>query len=132
MAATMHIQLYDRMAGDAQLVGDLALFLGGPAIFSAPPLPERASLPAIVIEGPDDESPADTKTTTGRTMTRGITIYTDADGAIDKIERIADRVVALFHRQPLPGGWRTTAFGPTHVPTDGTIYGRRVTIEAAT
>ena len=128
-----YFAIYDRLAADAQLTAELATWGGGPAIFSAPPIPEDADLPAIVIEGPEGDDPADTKTTTGRTQTRAITVYTEATGDIALVERLAGRVVVLFHRFPLgPAGtqpWRTEATGPVVAPTDGTLYGRRVILE---
>lgn len=129
----LHAAIYGRLAGDAALAGDLATWKATAAIFSGPPIPEDADLPAVIIEAPDDEVPEDTKTTTGRRATRAITVYDDATGDVARVERIAARVVALFHRQPVgPAGsspWRAVAYGPVSTPTDGTIYARRVVLE---
>lgn len=137
----LHAAIYTRLSEDATLAAGLATYppLGvpgsTPAVFSAPPIPEDARLPAIVIEPPDDEAPSDTKTTMGRRVSRAVTVYADATGDIGAIEALAARVVTLFHRQPIgPTGttpWLLEATGPAHVPTDGTLYARRIVLEMA-
>ena len=93
--------LYDRLAGDATLVGLLASYEGNPAIFTMDPAPGNAGLPYIVSAGEVAQTPFDTKTTRGRDLIRDVRIYAFADGSTVLIEAIAERVRALLHRQEL-------------------------------
>jgi hypothetical protein len=122
---------YDRMAGDATLAGYLAEYRGAPAVFTAGTAPEDATLPYIVTGGEVAVSPWDTKTTRGREIWRDLRVYADRDGSAVTVERIAERVRALFHRHRLTvGGFEVNVAevgGPIAIDEAG-AYGRLVTV----
>lgn len=93
--------VYDALAGDATLAGLLADYNGSPAIFTVQPVPGDAVLPYIVTAGHAVDAPFDTKLTRGRAVIRDVRCYAEADGSAIVIEAIAERVLALLHRQPL-------------------------------
>ena len=53
--------LYDRLSGDATLIGLLSTYDGGAAVFTTDPVPEDAVLPYVTItslaEAPFDSKP---------------------------------------------------------------------------
>lgn len=93
--------IYDKLAGDATLVGMLATYKGNPAIFTTDPAPGDATMPYLVSAGEAAQTPFDTKTTRGREALRDVRCYAEADGSAVVIEAIAERVRALLHRQTL-------------------------------
>lgn len=124
--------VYDRMVSDGTLVGLLASYKGGPAVFTQDPAPGDAARPFVVTAGEVAQGPFDTKTTRGRRPFRDIRCYADADGDVMTIEAIAERVRALFHRYELPvdgfGVLVATARGPV-TADEKDVYGRVVTVE---
>lgn len=123
--------IYDRLAGDPELVAMLATYRGEPAVFTTDPAPGDATLPFIVTAGHVVDTSFDTKTTLGREIWRDVRCYAEADGSAALIESIAERVRALLHRQPLTiegfGVWLSECSGP--IASDDTeAYGRIVTV----
>jgi len=123
--------LYDKLAGDVTLVGLLADYHGSPGLFTMDPAPGDADLPYIVTAGEVTQTPFDTKTTIGRTITRDIRVYDRDDGNPVTIETIAERVRLLLHRQLLePSGWTyvmSSVTGPI-VADELDSYGRVLTL----
>jgi hypothetical protein len=101
MSAAITKAVYDVLAGDAQLAALLNTYLGAPAIFTIDPAPGDAVLPYIITAGAVAVTPFDTKTTLGRTVFRDVRCYTAASGSSVLVERLAERVRELFHRQAL-------------------------------
>lgn len=123
--------IYDKLAGDATLVGLLASYEGNPAVFTIDPAPGNAELPYIVSAGEVAQAPFDTKTTRGRDVIRDVRCYAGADGSVILIEAIAERVRALLHRQELViNGFRwlvSDCAGPI-VADEPDAYGRIISL----
>ena len=129
--------LYDRLAGDAELAGMLSTYratpqgASRPAVFTVDPAPGNARLPFVVLPGPVADTAYDTKTRRGRQIWRDARCYAAADGGSELIERIAERVRALLHRQPLEidgyGVGGSECSGPVGAD-DADAYGRIVTV----
>ena len=79
----------------------LAVYNGAPAVFTTSPAPGDTDLPYIVTAGDIAQEAFDTKQTCGRTVTRDVHCFTDADGSAVDVEAIAERVRALLHRQAI-------------------------------
>ena len=124
--------VYGRLAGDAQLIALLATYRGGPAIFTTDPAPGDAALPYIVTAGDVSNEPDDTKDSRGRFVRRDVRCYTAATGSAVLVERIAERVRGLLHRQNLTVDGHTVvisqASGPFTGPDEDDAYGRIVTL----
>ena len=130
--------VYERMATDALLTSLVASYNGGPAIFTAQPVPDDAQLPFVVSVGQVSGSvdvPETSKQRTGTRIVRDVRIYARADGSYERIEAIAERVWELFERQMLTvTGWqsvRTRADRPVVIDNDGHIYGVVVSVSFA-
>lgn len=126
---------YDRMANDATLTSGSGLATYGlaPAIFTRDPVPQDATLPYILMDGETLHDPFDTKTTLGHDLTRDIRVFAEATGSTEVVETLAERIRQLFHRYALPvTGFTKTllaeAFGPIELPSDGTVYGREISV----
>jgi hypothetical protein len=123
--------LYDRLSGDATLVGLLGAYGGQPAIFTTDPAPGDAVLPYIVTAGEVAQSPADTKNSRGRQLMRDVRCYAADSGSAETIEAIAERVRFLLHRYELViSSWQTViadCTGPV-VADEKDAYGRIVTV----
>ena len=119
-----------RLAGDPTLGGMLAVYNGGPAVFTTPP-PGKAALPFIVTAGDLNARPFDTKNSRGRELWREVECYAAANGSAVTVEAMAERVRALLHRAPLAvdgfGVLLADCMGPI-VVDDGDAYGRVVTV----
>jgi len=125
--------VYERLAGDAELIGLLAEYRGGPAIFTIDPVPGDATLPYIVTAGEVAQSPFDTKNSLGRRAYRDVRCYaSNKEGSVVVIEAIAERVRALFHRYELSvdgfGVLVASCNGPV-VADEDDAYGRIVTVQ---
>ena len=122
--------IYNKLSGDATLVGLLASYKGAPAIFTTDPAPGDATLPYIVTAGDIAEVPFDTKTTLGRTITRDVRCYAAASGSAITVEAIAERVRTLLHRQALTiaGFVWLLAMCSTMAADEQDAYGRIVTV----
>ncbi len=125
--------IYNQMANDSTLTGMLSTYSGGPAIFMYSPIPSAATRPLVVCANSIEDKPFDTKTSTGREVTRLIGCYDVSTGTYDTVEAIAERVRYLFHRQILTVTGYTMilaeAKGPIIAPADDqmTDYVRMVT-----
>lgn len=123
--------LYERLAGDATLVGLLSTYRGEPAIFTTDPAPGDAELPYIVSAGHVAVVPFDTKVDRGRQIWRDVRCYAAADGSAVTVEALAERVWALLHRQPLDvegfGVFLAQCSGPI-AADEPDAYGRIVTV----
>lgn len=120
------------MANDGALAGMLATYEGEPAVFTTDPAPGDAALPYIVSAGEIVNTPFDTKTTRGNQLWRDVRCYDHASGSAQRVEAMAERVRALFHRQALivPGFvwiWAECA-GPI-AADEQDAYGRIVTVK---
>jgi hypothetical protein len=93
--------IYERLAGDYELTGMLAVYKGQPAIFTIGSAPGEANTPFIVTAGEVSQLPFDTKTSRGRELIRDVRCYDRASGSVVTIEAVAERVRYLLHRQPL-------------------------------
>lgn len=135
MAETQTGAIYERLVGAPALTSLLAVYRAGPAVFSAPPIPEDVVLPAVVLEPPLDEDRLDTKTTRGTTTLRDINVFVDHTGSSLPLERIVRQVKLALHRLPLSWtgqvGWRARVIRETEAPSDGTILGRSLTVEVS-
>lgn len=92
--------IYTALASDANLIAMLAQYNGYPAVFTSDPAPNGATFPFIVSAGQTGSRDAGTKSGKYRIINRDIRCYDDNTGAPEKVELIADRVVALFHKNP--------------------------------
>jgi len=130
--------LITALKGDATLTTLMGTYRTEPAWFSIFPTPGDAGRPLGVVRPQSDPSRGlefDAKDIDSRNITYSVDVFTDADGSIVDLEAIAERVKALFHRTPsaltITGYDVIDAFadGPTELPTDHTVYGRRVSVE---
>lgn len=122
---------YETLAGDETLTALLATYRTKPAVFTTDPAPDDASLPYVVTAGEVVNAPDDTKTTRGREVRRDVRCYTAAEDSAVTVEAMAERVRALFHRNPIEiegfGVWLSECLGP--IVADGEeSYGRIVTV----
>lgn len=123
--------IYDKLATDATLAGQLATYRSAPAIFTTDPAPEDATLPYIVTAGEVATTPLDTKTTRGRTLLRDVRCYTAKSGSANLVESIAERVRTLLHRQPLTIAGYTWHISDCTGPVAADeldVYGRVITL----
>ena len=123
--------IYNKLSGDATLVGLLSSYKGEPAIFTTDPAPGDATLPYIVTAGDIAEVPFDTKTTLGRTITRDVRCYAAASGSAVTVEAIAERVRTLLHRQALTITgfvWLLAMCSGPMAADEQDAYGRIVTV----
>lgn len=130
--------IYNRLAGDGELVAMLNTYASAPAIFTTDPAPGDATMPYIVTAGEVAQEPFDTKQTRGRTATRDVRCYTAAGGSAATVESIAERVRALLHRQSLAIAdheWMMAECSGPQVADEQDAYGRivsvRITFEEA-
>jgi hypothetical protein len=124
--------IYNQMATDTTLTALLAS--GASSIFMYAPISGTPTRPLIVSANSIKSEPFDTKTSTGRDVTRLIGCYDNSSSnAYDTVEAIAERVRFLFHRQILTVTGYTMilaeAHGPIIAPADDqmTDYVRMVT-----
>lgn len=123
--------IYDKLAGDATLIGLLAEYKGSPAIFTTDPAPGDADKPYIVTVGEVSQAPFDTKTTRGREAIRDVRCYAEANGSAVVIEAIVERVRALLHRQPIVIDgftWLVSNVTGPIVADERDVYGRIVSL----
>lgn len=128
----------DAMKADTALAGMITTFRGSAAVFGQSPVPRRARRPYIVTASNLSDVPFDTLDSAdgfGRDIRRDVFIYDDHPAGLVRIEQIAERVRAIFHRQRIaPSGWRgvftTVVSGPLPAPTDDSIIGRVLTVRA--
>lgn len=123
--------MHDVMKNDGALTALLAQYRGSLAIFFQSPIPEGV-LPPYIAVPPETDTPNDTKNGLGRTAIRDIGCYDVASGDPRTVDAIAERVRALFHRQPLTiVGYETMlaeVIGPSPASTDKTLYGRLLSL----
>ena len=123
--------IYSRLAGDAALCGMLSKYQGAPAIFTSDPRPGDSALPCIVTAGEVTQSPADTKTSRGRSIRRDVRCYAPPSGSDQTVEQIAERVRALLHRQRMTIAGHTWMFASVEGPitaNEENAQGRIVTV----
>jgi hypothetical protein len=125
---------YNRLVNDAELKTLLGSYNGVPAVFTASPVPDNASLPYVITAGQVSDSteiPTNTKNRTATQFMRDIRIYAEQTGSMAPIEKIGERVWNIFHKQPLTiNGWNVLevkATRPVIYPQDG-VYGLYVTV----
>jgi hypothetical protein len=123
--------LYDRLASIPEIVADLSIYQGAPAIFTREPVPHDAVDRYIVVGDAIGDEPYDTKTTLGREVLHDIVVYDSETGDASVVERVATLVRDVLHRQNLTisgyGVLVAVASGPVVAPTDDLVYGRVVT-----
>lgn len=119
--------VYDRLAGDQELVAMLAKYAGAPAIFTQAFIPENAKMPYIWSYGNVSDQPEDTKTERGRDIFRDIQCFAAYRGDSSPLELIAKRVRKLFHRRAIAVDGATvivaSASGPVPAETDERAVG---------
>lgn len=130
---SLPVAVWQRMKDDDTLVADLGSYNGAPAIVVADDgtFPEDIPTPFVAVMGVDTDEADDTKTTVGRDQEVRIQAYSNATGSTLVVNRIAERIRTLFHRQPVglaDGAYLATCSGPTVAPTDATLYGRDITV----
>ena len=124
--------IYARMAGDALLTASLGTWDGNPSIITFRPVPDGAGFPIALAAEVVSDVDADAVTARGRQVTRDVAIYGKAESQFDQVEVAAERVRALFHRQPFDvAGFRVvtvTATGPRSAPAEADEIGRIITV----
>jgi len=133
VANTQPGSIQDVIAAVPAITALLATYNGVPAIFTAPPIPEDANLPAVVIEMPIAEGRVESKTTRGIMTTRDVNIYVDHQGSVVVLETLVDLVKKALHRKPVSwsgyAGWKLAVVRDAEAPTDDRILGRSLTVE---
>ncbi len=124
--------IYARLAGDALLTAYLGTWNGNPSIITFRPVPDDAGRPIALAAEVVSDVNADAVTARGRQIVRDIAIHGKAASQFEQVEVAAERVRALFHRQPLDvAGYRVvvvTASGPMSGPAEPDEVGRIVTL----
>jgi hypothetical protein len=123
--------MYERLAGDATLVGLLASYRDGPAIFTTDPAPGDATLPYIVTAGEVAQRPFEAKNARGREIFRDVRCYAPASGTAAPVEAIAEQVRVRLHRHALvvDGGMTLVAEATGPIVADEVdAYGRIVSL----
>lgn len=125
--------IFQRLAGDAELVGLLSTYNGEPAVFVADDdkLPGDVTRPFIIIHGALSDDPEDCKVEPGRDRLMSVRAYDDATGSVLTVEQIAERARTLLHRQPVglaEGAWLVSVAGPSVADTDHTLVGRQLDV----
>lgn len=133
MAASVADALYDLLAADPVLVGLVGRYRGGPAIFTARPIPSDATMPYVIIEGPAEDTAISTldDSEVGRRIARDILAFGLASGSTQAIHRLAERVRTVLHGASVSidgfSRGRVLASGPIQLSADDDTYGRIVT-----
>lgn len=121
-----------KLAGDPTLIGMLASYQGAPAIFTAAPIPQDAPFPCVVTAGNLADLADDTLDRLGRDIRRDVAVYFPWSGSSLAVEAAAERIRAVFHKQPLAvAGFHhvmTLASGPVTAPVEGDEVGRVVSL----
>lgn len=124
--------LYATMAEDAALTANLGAFLGVPSIFTARPVPSMAARPIVLAATVVADVDEDFLVAQGRSITRDVAVYGNAQTDFDRIVAAAERIRSLFHRQAIPvAGYHClpiVASGPIDAPADPQEIGRIVTL----
>lgn len=126
--------VYDALRQDPELVALLASYPANssdPAVFTADPAPDDATLPYIVSAGEVSVQPFDTHDRNGVDLLRDIRCYAEKTGSVATIEQISDRVRRIFHRQSfqVPGwSFRYAAISGPIVNDELDAYGRILTV----
>lgn len=126
--------LYDALAGDSQLVAELGVYRGVPAIFTGDRVPEDAKAPLLWSPGAMADTADDTKDLRGRNVVRDIHVVAGEEDAPDTADRVGRIVQKLLHRATLmvegQAAWMVDASGPVLAPTDkdSNLVSRIVTI----
>ena len=125
------LAFFTTLKGDATLIADLSSFNSRKSIFMYQPIPKDVEPPYIISTGEISDDSFDTKDTVGREIRRDIRCYDFAEGDAIRIERIAERVRTLFHRQSISfTGFKTIhidVFGPI-IADEEDLYGRILTV----
>lgn len=124
--------IYARLSGDATLAGLLGTTASVPSIFTKRPVPTGAGYPLILATTTVSDMDRDLINAEMRAISRDIAVYGMLATHFDKVGDAAERVRALFHRQPLAfAGWRALdviAAGPIDAPAEPQEVGRIVTL----
>ena len=128
--------IYGVLSADATLAGMLSTYDGGPAIFSAEPVPFDAVRPFVFWRGALHDAPFGGKVEeiTGREVHLDIFVVADASGSSSAIDAIAERVRALLHKVPLAVAGYTNiiarcVMGPLNSPADPRVMARVMTFQ---
>jgi len=97
---TLTQAIYTALISDAALAVLLNQYAGYPAVFTVDPAPKDAKPPYIVSVGEVSNRSGECKDGKYRIVTRDIRCYDNNTGSSELVEKIADRVIALFDRQP--------------------------------
>ena len=124
--------IYSRLAADATLTALLGTTVGVPSIFAKLPVPTGAVYPLVKTVTVVADVDQDMLTTQVREISRDIAVYGKIATDFDKVIDAAERIRALFHRQPLTvAGWRVfevRASGAIDAPAEAAEIGRIVTL----
>lgn len=124
--------IYSRLAGDATLTALLGVTGGVPSIFAKRPIPTAAVYPLVITTTVVADVDQDLVSTQIRQISRDIAVYGKVATDFDKVIDAAERIRALFHRQPLTvAGWRVfevRASGAIDAPAEAAEIGRIVTL----
>ena len=124
--------IYSRLNGDATLAALLGVTSTVPSIFAKRPVPTGAGYPLIIAATVVSDVDQDMINASIRQISRDIAVYGMLATHFDKVVDAAERVRALFHRQPLAStGWRAIdviAAGPIDAPAEPQEVGRIVTL----
>lgn len=124
--------LYAAMAGDAVLKANLGAFKGVPSIFTKRPVPNDARRPIALAATVVADVDEDFLVAQGRSITRDVAVYGNAQDDFDRVAAAAERIRTLFHRQTIRvAGYHClpiVASGPIDAPADPQEIGRIVTL----
>ena len=97
---TLTQAIYNALTSDAALVLMLNQYASAPAVFTTDPAPKDAKPPYIVSVGEVSNRSGECKDGKYRIVTRDIRCYDTNKGSPELVEKMADRVIALFDRNP--------------------------------
>ncbi|WP_022730055.1 tail completion protein gp17 [Fodinicurvata sediminis] len=125
--------LYERLSGDAELAGLLPAFHGGPALFTALPVPAAAPLPLLAIGRPEQESNLDVQDVRLARLGLALTAFARQEAPAEELEAPLRRARRLLEGADLawPGGELAalTCRGPLAAPAERPWRAARLEVE---
>lgn len=124
--------IFTRLSADATLAGLIGATNSVPSVFAKRPIPTTPGYPYVLAATVVSDVDRDMVSSALREISRDIGVYGMLATQFDKVVDAAERVRALFHRQPLAfAGHRAVdviASGPIDAPADPQEVGRIVTL----
>ena len=129
--------IYRFLQADSNLNDLLGSYSGSTAIFTSTPVPESTGVPFVVVSGSVSDVDNGTKNSQMRTVRTNVTVFSNEDGNVDKIEEIGEHLRDILGNKINTEAklnirhWHAAVvgtFGPIVNDVED-LYGRMVTVE---